>query len=186
MYLLKSRKWWQFVGSFLISLIITSISALVSLFLVMYYPLNDPFGEKHPIPQGMEVCIPVDMESHEKPVADSLDTDSYLQIRNDFQGGIYLYDFYYRALPAGEIYLKCYEVTENIPLSADRIIEESKVSTEGTSSFAQLVSRKRFTIHEGDWGNYYAARIEVWHKDAATGEETKLCEKTYRVEGWMR
>lgn len=49
-----------------------------------------------------------------------------------------------------------------------------------------LKSRKRFTIYEGDWGDYYAARIEVWHKDAATGEETKLCEKTYRVEGWMR
>ena len=113
------------MGSFLISLIITSISALVSLFLVMYYPLNDPFGEKHPIPQDMEFNIPLDMESHDNPVADSLDTDSYLQIRNDFQGGIYLYDF-------------------------------------------------------------YAARIEVWHKDAATGEETKLCEKTYRVEGWMR
>ena len=89
-------------------------------------------------------------------------------------------------MPAGGIYLKCYEVTENIPLSADRVIEESKVSIEGTSSFAQLVSRKRFTIYEGDWGDYYAARIEVWHKDAATGEETKLCEKTYRVEGWMR
>lgn len=186
MYLLKSRKWWQFVGSFLISLIITSISALVSLFLVMYYPLNDPFGETHPIPQDMEFNIPLDMESHDNPVADSLNTDSYLQIRNDFQGGIYLYDFYYGALPAGDIYLKCFEVTENIPLSADRIIEESKVSTEGTSSFAQLVSRKRFTIYEGDWGDYYAARIEVWHKEAATGEETKLCEKPYRVEGWMR
>lgn len=185
-YLLKSRKWWQFVGSFLISLIISSISALVSLFLVMYYPLNDPFGEKHPIPQGMEVCIPVEMESHEKPVADSLDTGSYLQVRNDFQGGLYLYDFYYGALPAGDIYLKCFEVTENIPLSADRMIEESKVSIEGTTSFSQLVSKKRFTIYEGDWGDYYAARIEVWHKDAATGEETELCEKTYRVEGWMR
>lgn len=37
-----------------------------------------------------------------------------------------------------------------------------------------LKNRKRFTIYEGDWGDYYAARIEVWHKDAATGEETKL------------
>lgn len=41
-------------------------------------------------------------------------------------------------------------------------------------SVLRLISRKRFTIYEGDWGDYYAARIEVWHKDAATGEETKL------------
>ena len=35
-------------------------------------------------------------------------------------------------------------------------------------------------------GIYYAAKIEVWHKDAKTGRETKLMEKVYRVEGWMR
>lgn len=46
--------------------------------------------------------------------------------------------------------------------------------------------QQEFTIYEGDWGDYYAARIEVWHKDAQTGMERKLMEKVYRVEGWMR
>ena len=31
-----------------------------------------------------------------------------------------------------------------------------------------------------------AHRIEVWHKDASTLKETKLLEKVYRVDGWMR
>ena len=118
--------------------------------------------------------------------ADSLNTDSYLQIQNDYQGGIYLYDFYYGALPAGEIYLKCYEVTENLPLSEERILEASKVSIERSTSFTQLVSKQKFTIFEGEWGDYYAARIEVWHRNADTQQEQKLYEKVYRVEGWMR
>lgn len=181
-YLLKNKKWRQFAISFLISVIITLASMSVSLFLIMFYPQNDEFGKKHPIPEGMDYSIPHDTGTQ----ADSLDRDSYLQIHNDYQGGIYMYDFYYGALPAGEVYLKCYEATENIPLSTDRIREESKVTIESTYSFTQVVNRQRFIIYEGDWGDYYAARIEVWHKDAHTGKETKLCEKTYRVEGWMR
>ena len=35
-------------------------------------------------------------------------------------------------------------------------------------------------------GDYYAARIEVWHRNAETKQEMKLLEKVYRVEGWMR
>lgn len=87
---------------------------------------------------------------------------------------------------AGDIYLKCFEVTENKPLSADSILQATMVSIENSSTFAQIVSKQSFTIFEGDWNEYYAARIEVWHKDAATRQEQKLYEKIYRVEGWMR
>ena len=62
----------------------------------------------------------------------------------------------------------------------------STVSIESTKTFSQVVDKKEFTIYEGDWGDYYAARIEVWHRDANTGEEKKLMDKVYRVEGWMR
>ena len=49
-----------------------------------------------------------------------------------------------------------------------------------------FANRQRFTIYEGDWEYYYIARIEVWHKNAISGKETKFTEKNYRVEGWMR
>ena len=97
-----------------------------------------------------------------------------------------MYDFYYSALPEGDIYLRCFEATKNIPLSEGSIMDESRVSRSATESFTQLVNKKRFTIYEGDWEDYYAARIEVWHKDASTQKETKLLEKVYRVDGWMR
>ena len=131
----------------------------------------------------MEYSIPFEENTNPAIV---IDRDGSLQIWNGIQGGIYKYDFYYGPLPAGEIYLRCYEVTENIRLSADRIRESSKVTIDTTSSFSKVVDQLEFTIYEGDWGDYYAARIEVWHKNAKTGRETKLMEKVYRVEGWMR
>jgi hypothetical protein len=99
---------------------------------------------------------------------------------------MYKYDFYYGPLPAGDIYLRCFEVTKNIPLSEDRLTESSRVNIGSTTSFTKLANKQEFTIYEGDWGDYYAARIEVWYKNAATKQEKKLHEKVYRVEGWMR
>ena len=185
-YLLRNRKWWQCIVSFLTSTIISAVYLLALGFTIMFYPHNDEFGKKHPIPEGLEYSIPSDYGKIAVAHADSLDTDSYLRIWNDHQGGMYKYDFYYGALPAGDIYLKCFEVTENKPLSADSILQATMVSIENSSTFAQIVSKQPFTIFEGDWGEYYAARIEVWHKDAATRQEQKLYEKIYRVEGWMR
>lgn len=151
-------------------------------------PDNSDFGKRHAIPAGLEYNEPMELrDSVLAAPADSLDIDNFLQIYNDFQGGIYLYDFHYTALPAGEIFLRCYEATENIPLSPKVIPAKSKVEIAATDySFTQLVNKQEFTIYEGAWGDYYAARIEVWHRSATTGKEIKLMEKIYRVEGWQR
>ena len=115
---------------------------------------------------------------------DSLDADAFLQVRGYY--GEYSYDLFYGPLPAGEVFLRCYEATKNIPLSEDRLTERSKVAIDSTITFSQLVHNKSFTIYEGDWEDYYAARIEVWFKNKETKEECKLLEKVYRVDGWMR
>ncbi len=184
--LIKNKKWRESIVSFICSMVIIIAFTFISAIMALYGPLTDNFGKNHSIPEGQDYSIPYEMEFRQMESADSLNIDSYLQIQNDIQGGMYLYDFYYGALPAGEIYLKCYEVAENLPLSEERILEASKVSIEHSTSFKQLVSRQRFTIFEGEWGDYYAARIEVWHRDADTQQEQKLYEKVYRVEGWMR
>ena len=184
--LIKNKKWRESIVSFISSMVIIIAFTFISAIMALYGPLTDNFGKNHSIPEGQDYSIPYEMEFRQMESADSLNIDSYLQIQNDIQGGMYLYDFYYGALPAGEVYLKCYEVTENLPLSEERILEASKVSIEHSTSFKQLVSKQRFTIYEGEWGDYYAARIEVWHRDAYTQQEQKLCEKVYRVEGWMR
>jgi hypothetical protein len=42
-------------------------------------------------------------------------------------------------------------------------------------------------ILEGDWGQFYGARIEVWFKpDDINKPERKLMIKNYIVQGWMR
>lgn len=148
-------------------------------------PTSDSFGKDHPIPQGMTYEIPLE-ENAPAPAVDTLSNDSYLQLWNGIQGGIYLYSFYYPALSDGEVYLRCYEASNNLELSASRLRGASTVEVKDHTAFGLVADKQQFSIYEGDWGDYYAARIEVWHKDASTGVETKLLEKTYRVEGWMR
>lgn len=181
-----TRLFWGFVIAILI-IIVSFIFAIREAFHSAFGPDNDDFGKRHQIPAGLVYNQPMELrDSALVAPADSLAPDSYLQVYNDYQGGMYLYDFHYPSLPAGEIYLECYEVTENIPLSKNRILEESKVEITVTDSFSKLINKQKFTIYEGVWGDYYAARIEVWHKDATTKKKRKLVEKVYRVEGWER
>jgi hypothetical protein len=146
----------------------------------------DGFGKDHPIPEGLEYNKPLSLESNKIEVVDSLDHKTYLQIWNDSQGGLYKYDFYYGSLGPGEVFLRCFEATSNTPLSEDRLIEQSRVKISPQKQFGKVVNKQSFTIYEGDWEDYYAARIEVWFKSSETNKESKLMEKVYRVEGWMR
>ena len=186
--LLIFKKWWKFLFSFIMG------ALTVAFFIYLLYlgislafnPGPDNFGKEHPIPAQLDYNLPL-LEGEELPhPIDSTATDTWLQIWNDFQGGMYTYEFHHPALEEGWIYLRCYEATENIPLSPERISAASMVATPSTTSFSKVVEKQCFTIYRGDWGDYYAARIEVWHKDAKTGKERKLMEKVYRVEGWQR
>ena len=187
--LLVYKQWWKCFLSVALSILVIC---------VMYFPLvmgsmtaPDGFGRKHPIPEGMDYSTPIDRSvddynrnTFSTVIVDSLDTSSYLQIWGKHGG--YYYDFYYSELPAGSIFLRCFEATDNIALSKDRVADYSSVQIDSSHCFTQLVNKKPFTVYEGDWDDYYAARIEVWHKNAATQEEIKLLEKVYRIEGYMR
>lgn len=174
-------------------------SFIAMLLAAVLWPAIDPsdgFGKEHPIPEGTEYCIPLERHSsvvdgewltdYEEALVDSTDKASYLQIWNDSEGGRYLYDFSFPALPAGTLFLKCYEVGGNIPLSEDVMRRNTAVPCAATKTFTKLVEKREFVIYEGDWGDYYAVRVEVWHRDSATQQEVKLMEKVYRMEGWMR
>ena len=162
-----------------------AVCLVVAGFFASCGPSSDSFGKDHPIPDGMAYEIPL-QEDATAPSADIMNVESYLQLRNGVQGGVYLYSFSYPALSDGEVYLRCYEATEGIELSASRLKEASTVEVKNHTDFGPIAEGQQFTIYEGDWDDYYAARIEVWHKDAKTGVATKLMDKTYRVEGWMR
>lgn len=195
--LLIEKRWWQAAGAF--------FSGAVSLVPFVYLPLllvsmfvgsmPDHFAQKHPIPEGMEVNIPITDTNCRwnatdgfifTPVEiDSTDSNSWLQIWNGEQGGIYYYAFYWPALSDGEIYLRCFEATKGTELSASSLKPRTTVRVIGHNEFGQVVSPTEFTIYEGDWEDYYAVRVEVWHKPTG-GKPHKLMEKIYRMEGWMR
>ena len=182
--LLINKQWLKFLLSFTVSFVVGCILLIPLTLSAMSGP--DGFGKDHPIPEGLEYNLPLPFESEKVEPVDSLNNQTYLQIWNDIQGGLYKYDFYYGSLGRGEIFLRCYEVTSNMALSEDRLIEESRVKVSPQKQFGQVVNKQSFTIYEGDWDDYYAARIEVWFKNAETNQESKLLEKVYRVEGWMR
>ena len=188
MFLIIFKKWWKCLFSFILAaLTVTCFLYIFSLAMEQAFnPGPDNFGKEHPIPTVMDYNIPL-YEGEELPhPIDSTATDTWLQIWNDVQGGMYTYEFHHPAIEEGEIFLRCYEATKNKPLSPERISAASRVAIPSTTSFSKLVKGQRFTIYPGDWGDYYAARIEVWHRDAKTGNERKLMEKVYRVEGWQR
>ena len=182
--LLINKQWLKALLSFIVSAVVGCILLIPLTLSAMSGP--DGFGKDHPIPEGLEYNLPLPFESEKVELVDSLNNKTYLQIWNDSQGGMYKYDFYYGSLGPGEVFLRCYEVTSNIALSEDRLIEESRVKVSPQKQFGQVVNKQSFTIYEGDWDDYYAARIEVWLKNAETNQESKLLEKVYRVEGWMR
>jgi hypothetical protein len=186
-YCLCKKEWWQSVGSAIGCIVCFIAFYIISfIYLIVSSSQPDPFGKEHPIPEGMEYEIPLNENAPVEVIVDGFSEKEYLQVWNDFQGGLYQYSFYYPELPDGDVFLRCFEVTENIELSTSRLQKASTVKVIDHTEFGMIADKQNFTIYEGDWGDYYVARIEVWYKNARTGKETKLLEKICRVEGWMR
>lgn len=189
--LLVQRKLGKLVASVVLDAVLIVLAGPMLSLIVMSAP--DGFARHHKIPEGIVCNEPIkdpslfgipNEKATETPIIDSTDKNSYLQITGEL--GQYWYDFHYAALPAGTVFLKCYEVGKNEPLSMDRLPQKSSFVHPATSSFSKIVDKKDFTLYEGDWGEYYAVRVEVWHREKATGKERKLLEKIYRMEGWQR
>lgn len=87
--LLFHKEWKRLFLSMAIVVGIVVVLPFVSL-IAMSAP--DGFARHHPIPEGMELNIPL---GDGEATIDSNNVDSFLQIWNGDQGGIYEYDFYY-------------------------------------------------------------------------------------------
>ena len=125
-YLLLNRQWWKCIFSFVTSAIIVFVLWLPLVLGALSAP--DRFGKNHPIPTGLKYELPLSAECDSLIAADSLHPDTYLQIWNDIQGGMYQYDFYYGHLPAGEIFLRCYEA-RRISHFLSTILKKAAAST---------------------------------------------------------
>ena len=112
-----------------------------------------------------------------------VDNEKILIIGNGYSG----YDFYmwHKPIEKGEIYIKAYELTQNIQLS------EWKLSTRTKNTISELSDNYELyegntVIDEGTFGNYYPTRFELWFKSETSGIEKKLTEKNYVIDGWDR
>lgn len=102
-------------------------------------------------------------------------------------GGRYSYDAWVNPGEEGEVYLKAFEVTKGTRLSETRIKNDTREYVGWSDDPSEkFLASSSFTIYEGDLGKYYAARIEIWFIPARGGDERKLVEGVFRVEGWQR
>lgn len=148
---------------------------------------SDHFGREHPIPATLAYTMPFpDTLAFNSIQANALQSGTHLQICNGSQQGIYEYVYFAPPLPDGVIFLKCFEVTENIPLSEESIKKSTVQPVRMHHMFSKIGKSMEFTIYEGIWDEPYAVRVEVWFKANTDSPEKKLTGKIYKMEGWMR
>lgn len=166
------KKWYLIIPQLLItSFLIIYISVIFSFSPADYY--------------GANKVIPNNVEFEELIEKELKETELGL---NDFkivsvsQPGIYRYYTNYKSKEKGCFYIKAFEITSNDRLSEAKILRSSKIIVDNLDS---NFFTKEFTIYEGSWGDKYGARIELWFK-TVSGNEFKVNQKNYIVEGWMR
>ncbi|MDB6018982.1 MAG: hypothetical protein JWR19_3471 [Pedosphaera sp.] len=110
-----------------------------------------------------------------------------IQLAKGMQGGIYQVRAFVNPGEAGRAYIKVFEATQNTPLSADRI-KPGSICRIGwsTNSNEPFRYQSELTVYEGDWGNFYPGRFELWFIPDSGKPERKLVERIFRIEGWMR
>lgn len=190
-YQLWYRRWLFFILTFLIlggTVAASIFSTIVLFFIAMDTP--DTFADNLKIPTNISIYNPADMGFDEKrpdSISNMHKETVDFQLYNSFQPGLYEYDFWTSKIDSGTIYLKAYEITQNYPLSTQRLPQSSSVRINNpTDSIVKVGTTSHFTIYEGDWGKPYAARFEIWYKPSIDGQERKLFERNYKIEGWMR
>ncbi len=178
---------------------ILSIGALISgtivasiIFFILSTTINmidgDHWADDLYIPQNIQIENPVNGSSYYR--SDSIlnlnKSKTDLVLYNSSQPGIYQYDFWTGRIEKGNIYLKIFEITTNEQLSSEEVKLKTPVFIENKSdTITRFSLTKDFTIYEGDWGKYYAARVEVWFISATDEEESKLFQKNFKIQGWM-
>ena len=152
------------------------------------------FAEDYEEAKFYNIEIP-DKLNFEKPVEfltnqqiDSLEkikvNDEKIIIIGDGYSG---YDFYmwHKPTEKGEIYIKAFELTQNIRLSQEKLTERTQNKITDLNNKFNLYKGSS-VIYEGTFSNFYPTRFELWFKSESSGIEKKLTEKNYVIDGWDR
>ncbi|HEX8016428.1 MAG TPA: hypothetical protein VF465_14445, partial [Flavobacterium sp.] len=194
-YQLVNKRW--FKGLITLVLFGGTIVVFIGYMVVAFFieqETPDTWAKNLTIPKNIQIDNPVDLDfgakfESQRPdsITNQIVTKTELQLYNSFQPGLYEYDFWIGKIESGSIYLKAFEITHNEALSVDELPRASSIQVYNpTDSIKKFSTGKDFTIYEGDWGDPYAARFEVWFKPDNGKNERKLFSKNYKIEGWMR
>jgi hypothetical protein len=190
-YLFTRKKW--LTGLLSLGIFGGTIVAFVFYAIAMFWieqERPDEWAKNLKIPTNIQLDNPVDFgfdEHRPDSITNRPANQTDFQLYNSFQPGLYEFDFWTNKIESGTIYLKAYEITQEYALSTDRLPESSLVKVYNpTDSIVKFGTTSHFTIYEGDWGQPYAARFEVWFKADNGGQERRLFSKNYKIEGWMR
>lgn len=194
-YQLSKKKWLKTILTLALfggTIFIGIIFVITMFFIDQETP--DTWAKNLKIPKNIQIDNPADMEfgnnfDSKKPdsITNRIVEHTEFQLYNSVQPGIYEYEFWVGKIERGTIYLKAFEITQNVALSDDRLPESSSIKIYNpTDSIKKFSSTDGFTIYEGDWGQHYAGRFEVWFKPENGKAERKLFSKNYKIEGWMR
>lgn len=194
-YQVSQRKW--FKSLIIFSLLAGSIFSFIFYILISFFIdqiTPDTFAVNLTIPKNIKIDNPINMDfdsnfNAKRPdsITNKIVENTEFQLYNSFQPGLYEFDFWTGKIESGTLYLKAFEITQNEQLSSKEIIRKSSIKVFNLSdSVKKFSSKDDFTIYEGDWGQPYAARFEVWFKPDNGKKERKLFTKNYKIEGWMR
>ena len=183
---LFKKDYFQGILQIIMTLAIGVIGFAFFLLTLFFFP-HDYFAKNLKIPQNIKFEKPLNFNDSIKP--ETLNGQIPTLILHDgFQPGIYQYELYLNKIEKGFIYLKIYEITQNEILSEESIKESSKINVYNpTHELKKFKLKEDFTISEGNWGEYYGSRIEVWYQPENKNEkERKLFSKNYIIQGWER
>lgn len=190
-YQSTKRRW---LKGILTGLLFSGTIAMFVFYLIFPFLIETVYGDKWAdnlkIPTNIPIDTPINLtmgNQRQDSVWAWTKSKTDFQLYNSFQPGIYEYDFWTGNIESGTIYLKVFEITQEYPLSTDRLPEKSAIKIHNTTdSIVKFSTTSEFTIYEGDWGKPYAARFEVWFKPDKGEQERKLFMKNYKIEGWQR
>lgn len=145
--------------------------------IIFVYSPPDYYGAHKEIPENIDFSNPLD----------SLPTDKEFELHdfiliNNFQPGLYIYYTDYFPTKLGYFYVKAFEINSNDKLSEERMKIRSKIIVENLEPQRR---KGEFTIYEGDWGDKYGSRIELWYQPL-NGQEYKVEARNFIIEGWQR
>ena len=190
-YLFTKKKW--LTGILSLGIFGGTIVAFIFYSITMFWieqERPDEWAKNLKIPTNIQLDNPVDLgfdENRPDSITNRPVNQTDFQLYNSFQPGLYEFDFWTDKIESGTIYLKAFEITQEYALSTDRLPKRSSIKIYNpTDSIKKIGTTSHFTIYEGDWGQPYAARFEVWFKPDNGGQEQKLFSKNYKIEGWMR